>query len=884
MIGALYPNNMAQTWATSPPVNCSGLSSVRLSFKRWLGLAINDDARIQVTNNGTTWNDVWVRPSGTTINSPAAWELHYYDISSWAAGNPFVQVRFGIGPTDASTQHVGWCIDDFKIEEPGPDLLVYEGGVTGTLITDNEAVGGLRDFGVVPTSTASSVLQIALVNNGVTTLTGFGWSKSGTNPGDFTVITSPPSSLAPGATGIMEVQFYATTAGVKTATIHLPHNGQGSGTSPFDINLQGEAVVPIPDLEVRLGAVNGPIITHDDPAVVGGPRDFGQQDINAGPTAAITIFLVNAGTGSVNINTPDMGGTWHNQYVVTTTGMLSTLTPGASTSFTVAFDPDSVGVKDAMVRITHSDGAKPSPYHVPVRGEGIDTSIPTVGVYEGAPGGTGLTHDAPAAGGRDFGDQNINAGPTAPLTISIENIGGQTLTLGLPQLGGTHPGEFALNTTGFLTSLTGGQSTSFEVTFDPTSIGQKNATITFTHNDASATNPFIINVTGNGVTTAPSISVREGGPTGPIVTNPQSATGAFDFGTRDIAAGPSTPVTIHVSNTGNADLTVGNPAFAAATTHFVISAAGFAGTIVPGDSRSFTIAFDPDALGTHNAAVQFTHNSATTASPFVINVTGEGVVPSPTVEVREGSTAGTTVSSGQPAMLTGGRDLGSIDVSAGATAPVTIFVLNTGTLDLVLGNPAIMGVNAGDFILNPAGFTNTLAPGASTQFDVSFDPTLGGMKDAEIQFTHNDPSAPSPFVVPIRATAVDPAAVQITTTTLPGGASGQPYIPVQLQASQGTLPYAWSVYSGTLPAGLNLSNTGQISGTPQGFGGLFSVTIRVADATGATHERAFTININNGLLGSGAARKSGGCAAGAPAGGLIALFGLAAVAMRRRRK
>ena len=95
-----------------------------------------------------------------------------------------------------------------------------------------------------------------------------------------------------------------------------------------------------------------------------------------------------------------------------TTGVPSSLAPGASTSFTVAFDPSTVGVKDAYVRIAHTDGSQPSPYYVPVLGNGTSPG-PTLSVSDG---GGSFAHNAPATGtNRDFGDQNINAGPTPPM-------------------------------------------------------------------------------------------------------------------------------------------------------------------------------------------------------------------------------------------------------------------------------------------------------------------------------------------------------------------------------------------------------------------------------------------------------------------------------------
>lgn len=867
-IGADYANNMSPAqYATSPPVNCQSAANVRLRFWRYMGCSPDDNCKIQVTNNGSTWSDVWASPPSGTTND-TAWTSVFYDISSVAAGNPVVQIRFQVGTTNGTIANTGWCIDDLVIEEPAVDLLLQQNGSGGAQLVDNAApVAGFTNFGTVASGTNNSI-TVYMTNNGPTPVTFGGggnppYAKTGTNPGQFYMPdwNTVPNPLGVGASAPFTITFNSgTNTGTFSCTIEIYHNALFSGSSPFQINLTANAIVPAPLVRVNFGSATGPVINHQDPATLANGRDFGTQDINAGPTAAITIFITNSGTGTLAITTPQMGGTWWTQYTVGSQGFVSQLTAGQSTSFTVRFDPDTIGQKNADVLFSHNVGSMPSPFYVPVTGNAVSSGGPNLKVYEGAVGTTQIAHNDPASGARDFGSHLVSGGATPDITITIENAGGAAMTVGTPALGGTNASEFVLGTAGFQSSLNPGGNTSFTVAFDPASVGVKIATVTFTHNDTAVTSPFVVNLRGSGVTTAAQISVRETDATGTQLTNPAAATGILDFGVQDLNAGPTAAATIYVENLGTANLSLGLPTFQAPTTEFQLQPVGFAGSVTPGNFATFTITFDPTVAGTHTAVVEFTHNDASAGTPFVLNLTGDAVLNAPQMEVREGSTVGAIVVSGSQPLGTG-RDCGTVDVSAGNSFPSIIVIANSGTQTLNIGTLTLGGNNAASFQLNTGSFNGAVPAGGNTTFDVTFDPTLAGIKDCTVEFTHDDPALPSPFVLTFVGTGTDPNAVLITTPTLPGAIPDLDYGPMQIEAIQGTTPYVWSIYSGTLPTGLGLTSNGVIGGTPVGFGGTFNVIVRVQDQTGATNEKLYTIVVSGDLSGRGKA-KDNGCAAG----------------------
>jgi uncharacterized protein (TIGR03437 family) len=137
----------------------------------------------------------------------------------------------------------------------------------------------------------------------------------------------------------------------------------------------------------------------------------------------------------------------------------------------------------------------------------------------------------------------------------------------------------------------------------------------------------------------------------------------------------------------------------------------------------------------------------------------------------------------------------------------------------------VLGSFPSGMTLSPAGVLSGLpSTGGSFAFTIR-------VTDANLQTTQSQLSL-----------FVGQTLLSFTTSSLPQGFIGQPYN-AQLQVSGGAAPYTFSIISGSLPAGLSLSQQGAITGTPT-TSGLNSVTFRVTDATGATAQ--VTLNVQAG--------------------------------------
>ncbi len=263
----------------------------------------------------------------------------------------------------------------------------------------------------------------------------------------------------------------------------------------------------------------------------------------------------------------------------------------------------------------------------------------------------------------------------------------------------------------------------------------------------------------------------------------------------DQAVGTSSPPqSVILTNSGTAPLTISG---ITSTGDYVQSNNCGTGVAV-GGKCTIQVTFTPTATGTRSGSVSITDNAA--GSPQQITLTGNGT---------------TTLS-----ISTSSLPNGTVGVAYNATVSAT-------------GGTAGYGWSIVSGLL-PAGLTM-----AATSGQISGTPSAAGNYGFTLQVT--DSGAPAQTATHSYSVNVAANPPVITTTSL-AAVQNSPYTST-LAASGGVPPYAWLLADGSLPAGLTLSSTGVISGTPT-VSGTSSFTVGVTDADNQTASQALSITVS----------------------------------------
>ena len=533
-------------------------------------------------------------------------------------------------------------------------------------------------------------------------------------------------------------------------------------TNTFLTHIDAGIYLPVPEIDIK--GLGLSIYSGDTSPSTTDNTYFGSADIVTG-SVSHGFIIYNTGDGTLNLTgTPKVAisGTHAADFSIAVQPPNSTIAPGANQGFTLIFDPSASGMRTATITVLNNDSNEGT-YSFSVSGNG--TATPEIDVR-----GNGISipdgDTSPStADFTDFASADIYGGANNR-SFTILNSGSGALTLSgspLVQISGTHANNFIVSQQPAANSVSAqGGSLTFQITFDPTTTGLRQAMVSISSNDADES-PYTFNIQGSG-TINPEIGVF--GNTVEIASGDISP-GAGDstyFGVVQVGSATRI-VTYTIKNNGPAtlNLTGSWPLVNISGLHagdFSVYSAP-SSSVAPYSSTTFKIEFDPITAGNRYATLTINNNDLNEGSyTFSIQGLGEYLsAPLSEIYVRGGIYV---IPNGDASPQTAdGTLFGSVDLD-GATETHTFSIDNAGSEDLVLTSfPAvtILGNNAADFSVSQQP-SSPVAPGGTVTFNITFDPLSGGTRSAYLSIENND-SDKSPYTFTLQGTGLTSPEIQV---------------------------------------------------------------------------------------------------------------------------
>lgn len=728
------------------------------------------------------------------------------------------------------------------------------------------------DFGSQPVGSPTAAQLITLSNTGNGALTIGTTTIGGASPLDFTKTTTCTTSLAAGASCTYSIVFKPTAVGVRTATLSITDNSVGSphtvsftgsgtgvpkiafapaslayanqtvgtssaakavtvsnpGTATLNITSIGVAGANAADYSITVntcgptlavGATCSLSVVFNPQAAVASSAAVTVADDSAGsphtvplsgtgvltPKATLSatvlgfgsrtqgtvsspsdVTLTNTGNGILNISSITISGTTPSEFAQTNT-CGATLTPGANCTISVVFQPVSPGTKSAVVNV--ADDAALSPQKIALSGSGLGIPTPSFSVPS-----------------LDLGTVAVGSASSVQV-VTLTNTGNATLGINTATIAGANPADFTKTAT-CPSYLAAGASCTFSITFKPTAVGSRTATLTLTDNAPGP--PQTVALSGNGLAVSK------------IAFTPASL--AF---TNQTVGTTSAARVITVSNPGTATLNISSIGLTGTNNaEYTISGTTCGATLAVGVTCTVSVTFHPSAAVATSASVTVADDAA--GSPHSVPMTGSGVL-TPKVTFSLASLA------------FGNQTQGT------ASTPRSSTVTNTGNGFLNISSVALAGTNAAEFSLT-TDCGATLAPGAACTVSAVFQPVSPGTKSATINLT--DDASGSPQKVTLSGTGLGIPVASLSAGTLDFGpqtvgVSSAAQVVTLTNTGNGSMTISSTSVTGVNPADFIKTTT---CGTS--LAAAASCTISITFKPTAAGSRAATLNVMDNAAGS----------------------------------
>jgi Abnormal spindle-like microcephaly-assoc'd, ASPM-SPD-2-Hydin/Protein of unknown function (DUF1573) len=433
-----------------------------------------------------------------------------------------------------------------------PVVVTGTAGSTGPQLSVSAAA---HDFGSVTVNTVASA-PMTLTNSGASTLRISGVAVTGATFAASAL--KPPAKIPAGGSVQLNVTFSPKAAGTFSGRVSISSNDPDNPTT--NVDLTGVATT---EAVGRLTAT---------------PAVLSLGTVKAGSSTTAVTTLKNAGNGNVTLSNIDLSGSGFSTSGIATPVVM---VPGESLALSVKFSPTAAGTKTGTILLTSSQGAV--------------TTVTVSGTATTAPQAV-----APALtvspGSINFG--SVVASVTNTQTVQLSNPGTVSVTVSAANITGTGFTTSGLNVP---LTLAAGQSSTFNVEFNPKTAGAVTGSLALSSNAANAAST--VSLSGTGVAAGLSLSV-----------SPSS----ISFG--NVTVGNSASRNITVANSGNSNVSISSIQLTGSN---LTLSGGTAVTLSPSQSITLAVQFSPASASATSGTVSIVSNA--TGSPAAVSISGAGV-------------------------------------------------------------------------------------------------------------------------------------------------------------------------------------------------------------------------------------------------------------------
>ncbi len=302
---------------------------------------------------GTGWtSNTSVTETQWIVRGLGMVKLDYYEVQQYSDGErDTTSVQLGLTSASLLGNLLG-----MRVDGKGQWIQNHDSTVT---TADGTNYGGIDVNG------ATKTRVFTIYNNSKTPLAIGSVQITGANASEFTLVRVPATLLMPGQATPLSVRFDPTTTGFRYAKISIPSSDPSA--NPYTFDIRGTGLV-FGVINVRRIDKATPIVAGSTSPTLDAGTSLGRTTLAGNAYIDRTFIITNTGPGNLILTGMSRvivspGVVMTSRFVTPIFEVLSqpagTIAPGASSTFTIRFNPADLGAAFGTVVIASNDRLTP---------------------------------------------------------------------------------------------------------------------------------------------------------------------------------------------------------------------------------------------------------------------------------------------------------------------------------------------------------------------------------------------------------------------------------------------------------------------------------------------------------------------------------------------